>query len=191
MDNSKNTKELFRIVNNLRIQHSQSTSTRQDDWRNSWKFCWILLKLDNQNMTIFHRHPTIPSRKNKYTKNLQVLQPLTHDKVKREIMGMKNKSCKFDQISTPMLKETIATCLLTITNTVNMSLTRGDFITDWKLTLVRTLHKNMDLNLYTRTTDLSQTYPSSPSLFSDACYNSYWTHCYPTKSHNRLPICLP
>ena len=100
-------------------------------------------------------------------------KPLTIDKVKREIMSMKNKSCKCDQISTPMLKEIITTCLPTITHIVNMSLTIGDFITDWKLAIVRPSLKHLALNLYTRTTDLSQNYPSSPSWLSDACWYSY------------------
>ena len=40
-----------------------------------------------------------------------------------------------------MLKEVITACLPTITHIVNMSLTREDFITDWKLAIVRPLLK--------------------------------------------------
>ena len=46
-------------------------------------------------------------------------------------MGMKNKNCELDQISTLTLKEVITACLPTITCIVNMSHTRGDFFTDW------------------------------------------------------------
>ena len=66
-------------------------------------------------------------------------RPLTDDEVKREIMGMKNKNCELDQISTLMLKEIITACLPTIMCIVNMSLTRGDLITDWKLAIVQPL----------------------------------------------------
>ena len=55
---------------------------------------------------------------------------------------MKNKNCDLDQISTQMLKEVITVCLPTITHIVNMSLTRGHFITDWKLAIVRPLLKS-------------------------------------------------
>ena len=54
---------------------------------------------------------------------------------------MKNKSCELDQISTRTLIEIIAAYLLTITWIVNMSLTRGAFITDWKLAIARPLLK--------------------------------------------------
>ena len=71
-------------------------------------------------------------------------------KSKREIMSIKNKNCDLDQISALMLKEVTA-CLPTITHIVNMSLTGGDFITDWKTSHSKTppkkpgcepLHKN-------------------------------------------------
>ena len=50
---------------------------------------------------------------------------------------MKNKNCEIDQISTLTLKEIITAYLPTITHKFNMSLTRGDFITHWKLAIVR------------------------------------------------------
>ena len=62
---------------------------------------------------------------------------LTEDEVKKDIMSMKNKNCKLDQISTLRLKEIITACLPSITCIVNMSLTRGDFIIDWKLAIVK------------------------------------------------------
>ena len=80
-------------------------------------------------MRIFYKHHTIPSQRNKYTK-LTSFRPLTDDEVKREIMGMKNKNCELDQMSTLTLNEVITACLPTITHIVNMSLTREDFITD-------------------------------------------------------------
>ena len=81
------------------------------------------------------------------TPKLTSFRPLTDDEVNREIMGMKNKNCELDQISGLMLKEVITACLPTTTYIVNMSLTRGDFITDWKLAIVRSLLKNLAPNL--------------------------------------------
>ena len=54
---------------------------------------------------------------------------------------MKNKNCELYQISTLTLKEIITACLPSITHIVNMSLSRGDFITDWKLAIVKPLLK--------------------------------------------------
>ena len=71
---------------------------------------------------------------------------------------MKNKNCKVDQISTLTIKEIITTCMPSITHTGNMSLTRGDFITDWQLAIVKPLPlKKSAQNLCIETRDLSQT----------------------------------
>ena len=72
---------------------------------------------------------------------LTSFRPLTDYEVTKEIMSMKSKNFKLDQISTPTLKEIITACLPSITHIVNMSLTRGDFIADWKLAIVKPLLK--------------------------------------------------
>ena len=113
-------------------------------------------------MTILQGTSQYYPKEEKNTPKLTSFRPLTDDKVKREIMSMKNKNCKPDQISTLTLKEVITTHLLSITCIVNMSLTRGDFITDGKLAIVKPLLENLALNLYTETTDLSQTLFFSP-----------------------------
>ena len=56
--------------------------------------------------------------------------PLTQEKVGREIMGMKIKSCESDQIDTSSLNEILTVCLPTITQNVNISLIKGDFNED-------------------------------------------------------------
>ena len=71
----------------------------------------------------------------------------------KEIMEVKNKSCKLDIIPTTLLKEMLPACLHTITQIVNLTLTNGDFNEEWKTTIVRPLlekfgveliHKSMD-----------------------------------------------
>ena len=104
-------------------------------------------------------HPTEDTSMPKLTS----FRPLTEDEVKREVMSMKNKNCELDQISKLTLKAIITACLPSITHIVNMSLTRGFFITDWKLVLVKPLLKNLAQNLYIETTDLSQTYAFLPN----------------------------
>ena len=41
--------------------------------------------------------------------------PLTQEEVRREVMGMKNKSCELDQIDTSTLKDILTVCLPAIT----------------------------------------------------------------------------
>ena len=82
---------------------------------------------------------------------------LTQEEIRKKIIRMKNKSCELDQIDTSTLRDILVVCLPTITQIVNMSLTKGNSNEDWKTTIVRPLLKNLDWNLYTKTTDLSQT----------------------------------
>ena len=171
MDNSKNTKELFRIVNNhmgSNTDHPLPSGKTTEEIAKSFAefFSNKITKLQQSFTGTLQYHLEKTN-----TPHFTSFKPLPHDAVKREIMGMKNKSCILEQISTSMLKEINATCLPTITHIVNMSLTRGNFTADWKLAIVRPLLEN----LYTRTANLSQTYPSSPSWLSDAYYNSYWS----------------
>ena len=70
--------------------------------------------------------------------------PLTHEEVRREIMRMKNKNCELDHIDTSTFKDILTVCLPTITQIVNMSLTKGDFSEDWKTAIIRPLLKNLD-----------------------------------------------
>ena len=162
MDNSKNTKELFRILNNLTgcnthnpLPPGKSSEETAEEFAEFF-FNKITKIWQSFRGTLWY-HPEETN-----TPKFTSFRPLTDDEVKREIMSMKNKTCELDQISTLMLKEVITACLPTITYIVNMSLTRGDHhrleTGHGKTPLI-----NLAPNLYTRTTDLTQTYPSSSS----------------------------
>ena len=75
-------------------------------------------------MIIFHRNENLSQATPQYhpevtsTPKLTGFRPLTDDEVKREIIGMKNKNCELDQISTLTLKEAIIACLPMITHIV-------------------------------------------------------------------------
>ena len=75
------------------------------------------------------------------TPRFESFVPFTREEVRREIIGMENKSCEVDQIDTSTLKDILAVCLPTITHIVNVLLTKGDFSEDWKIAIVRPLLK--------------------------------------------------
>ena len=141
MDNSKNTKELFRIVNNLTGCNTNNPfppgKTSEEIAESFAEFFSNKITKTWQSFTgTLQYHPEETN-----TPKLTSFRPLTDDEVKREITSIEIKNYKLDQISTQMLKEVITVCLPTITHIVNMSLTRGDFIMDWKLAIVRPLLK--------------------------------------------------
>ena len=60
---------------------------------------------------------------------------------------MKNKSCELNQIDTSTLKDILIVCFPAITQIVDMSLTKRDFIEDWKTAIVRPLLEKPGLEL--------------------------------------------
>ena len=136
MDNSKNTKELFRIVNLIGCNTNNPLPPGKTSEEIAEGFAEFFSNKITKIQQSFTGTPQChPEETN--TPKLTSFRQLTDDEVKREIMSMKNKNCGLDQISTQTLKEVITVYLPTITGIVNMSLTRGDFITDWKLAIVR------------------------------------------------------
>ena len=141
INNSINTKDLFRIVNNLTGCNThnplQPGKTSEEIAEGFAEFFSNKITKIWQSFTGTPQY--YPEETN--TPKLTSFRPFTDDEVKRDIMSIKNKNCELDQIGTLMLKEVITVCLPTITCIVNMSLKRGDFITDWKLAIVRPLLK--------------------------------------------------
>ena len=137
MDNSKNTKALFRIVNltgsntHNPLPLGKMTEEIAESFAEFFSNKITKIQLSFTSTPQYHLEKT-------NTKNSKVLNH-SH---KMKSMGMKNKNCKLDKNSTPALKEIIDTYLPIIMYIVNMSLTRKDFITDWKLAIVRPLLKN-------------------------------------------------
>ena len=148
MDNSNNIKELFKIVNKLMGSNNDnplppgrtSEETAED-------FAEFFLNKINKIQQLFMGIPPYQPRKTD-TPASESFAPLTQE-VRREIMGMKNKSCESDQTDTSALKRLFTVCLPTITQIVNMSLTKGDFNEDWKTAIIRPLLKNL-IGTYTQ-----------------------------------------
>ena len=92
MDNSKNIKELFRIVNNLT---GCTTHNPLPPGKTSEEIAEDFAKFFSNQITTTQESFTgtpqyLPKETN--TPKLTSFRPLTDDEVKREIMGMKNKN---------------------------------------------------------------------------------------------------
>ena len=122
MDNSKDTKQLFRIVNNLtgcniHIPLPPGNTSEEIDEGFAEFFYNKIIKIWQSFTGTPQYHPIEETN----TPTLTSFRPLTNEEVKREVMGMKNKNCELDQISTLTLKEIINACLPTITHSQNVT----------------------------------------------------------------------
>ena len=73
--------------------------------------------------------------------------PMTSKQVQKIIMEMSSKSCEIDIIPTTILKKLLPKLLPVITHIVNLSLTNGSFLEDWKIAIVRPLLKKINAEL--------------------------------------------
>ena len=80
---------------------------------------------------------------------LQKFSSITESDVKRLIMDMKTKSCELDPIPTYILKneDVLKAALPVLTKIVNLSLSTGTFVQNWKNAVVRPLLKKKGLDL--------------------------------------------
>ena len=60
---------------------------------------------------------------------------------------MSTKSCEIDAIPTWLLKENLDGFLEIVTNLINLSLSNGTFVKQWKTAIVRPLLKKSNLEL--------------------------------------------
>ena len=68
-------------------------------------------------------------------------------KLKKIIMSMPTKSCKLDVMPTKVLKEIIKPLLPLLTKMINLSLTEGLFVEEWKVAIIHPLLKKLGLDL--------------------------------------------
>ena len=79
--------------------------------------------------------------------SLRCFAPVMEQQVINTIHSLKSKSCELDPIPTVIFKNLLDKLAPLITKIVNVSLTQGEFSTDWKTVVVRPLLKKISLEL--------------------------------------------
>ena len=75
------------------------------------------------------------------SKFLESFTNLTEDEAEKIIMSMPTKSCKLDVLPTKVVKDTVTPMLPLLTKIINLSLTEGLFVEEWKVALIQPLLK--------------------------------------------------
>ena len=146
--NRKNSKGLSQIINKLTGNKAENPMPPgKTDKELAEDFTTFFLEKKStkyENNSKQYQH--IDQHQQKY-RNLPILHHSPPVKCKKEILEVKNNSCKLDIIPTTLLKEILPTCLHTITQIVNPLLIYGDFNGEWKTAIVRHLLKKIGLEL--------------------------------------------
>ena len=95
-------------------------------------------------------HPKFKPFQHNISKSFDNFTVLVEDEVEKIIMSMPTKSCKLDVLPTKVLKEIIKSLLHLLTKIINISLTEGLFVEEWKLAIIHPLPKKLGLDLISK-----------------------------------------
>ena len=109
---------------------------------------------------------------------------LREEDVKKLIIKMKTKLCELAILPTHTLKEMLKDLLPTITNIINISLTKGIFIDKWKNALFRPLLKKAGMELISRSYHPVSNLSYLSKLVERAALDQMNNHC---EQHKILP----
>ena len=74
-------------------------------------------------------------------------EPMPQEEVLRVINAMPTKSCEIDLVPTRLFKQLAPRIIKNLTELINLSLTKGIFVEDWKLATIRPFLKKKGLDL--------------------------------------------
>ena len=147
MDCKNNSKQLFSAVNsisNKKLSNLHPGNKSDEEIAND--FADFFIKKYKKIRDQFTNVGEFKSQINDIPQ-LKCFSPLTTEEVQEEIMSVKNKFFKLDIIPIELLKAMLLSCIETIAQIVNISLTKGLFATDWKTAIVCPLLKKPGINL--------------------------------------------
>ena len=98
-------------------------------------------------------------------------------KCKKIIMSMPTKSCKLDVLPTKVLKDTVTPMLPLLTKIINLSLTEGLFVEEWKVALIHPLLKKPGLDLICRNYRPVSNLPFPSKVVEKAALRQFIKHC--------------
>ena len=147
MECGNDTKKLYKIVNNILgtniekpIPPNNDKNKLADDFANYFigKIQKIRDQMDQYDKyTLLHKE--IPT--------LSQFEPMTTKEFARPTSSMATKSCKLHAIPTSVLKQITPSILQIITKIINISLTQGTFVEEWKTAIVHPLLKKLGSEL--------------------------------------------
>ena len=131
MDNWKNTKGLFRLIDKLGNNTKGNPLPNGPPEVLAEEFAtYFLEKIRTIQEKFINTKPFQPETKE--VPQFRFFVPLTSRQVYKTIMMMKSKSCELDTVPTYILKEILPACLESLTSIVNLSLTMENSVENGK-----------------------------------------------------------
>ena len=121
--------------------------------------------------------PKFKPTQHRSSKSFVNFTKLAEDEVERIIMSMPTKSCKLDVLPTKALKDIITPLLPLLTKIINLSLTEGLFVEEWKVAIILPLLKKPGLDLICSTYRPVSNFPFLSKVVEKAALKQFIKHC--------------
>ena len=93
------------------------------------------------------------------------------------MMSMPTKSCKLDVLQTKVLKEIIKPLLPMLTKIINLLLTKGLFVEEWKVAIICPLLKKLGLDLISKNYRPVSNLPFLSKVVEKCALKQFIKHC--------------
>ena len=111
------------------------------------------------------------------SKSFENFTKLAEDEVEKIIMSMPTKSCKLDVLPTKVLKDIITPLLPLLTKIINLLLTEGLFVEEWKVAIICPLLKKPGLDLICSNYRPVSNLPFLSKVVEKAALRQFIKHC--------------
>ena len=120
--------------------------------------------------------PKFKPTQHRSSKSFVNFTKLAEDEVEK-IMSMPTKSCKFDVLPTKVLKDIITPLLPLLTKIINLLLTEGLFVQEWKVAIIHPLLKKPGLDLICSNYIPVSNLPFLSKVVEKAALQQFIRHC--------------
>ena len=146
-DCGKDSRKIHALMTNLTTKHCERKFPKsRSDQELAEEFATFFQDKIQKIRDKLNNKPHFQTNRNN-APSFRCFTPMMEDQVIKTVHSLKSKSCELDPIPTTIFKKLLDKLAPLITKIVNISLTKGEFSTDWKTAVVRPLLKKIGLEL--------------------------------------------
>ena len=186
--NTTNSKNLFKTLNGLikgRKENPLPTDSSYEELANKFAV-FFMNKIDTIGAKFENNNIYTPP-KSQYA-SFKRFKPVSTEELLLIIKSMKPTTCQIDPCNTKFLLKFTDTKLDILTKIVNLSITQGIFVPEWKLATVQPLIKSTKLDTSLQNYRPISNLTSISKLMEKIILQQLNTH---SQDNNLLPKCLP
>ena len=174
----KDTKKLFRLIDMMTgKKKSNPLPPSMNNEELAEEFASFFINKIRKIREALDTSPKFKPTQQSSSKSFENFTNLTEDEVEKIIMSMPTKSCKLDVLPTKVHKDIVTPMLPLLTKIINLSLTEGLFVEEWKVAIICPLLKKPGLDLICRNYRPVSNLPFLSKVVEKAALKQFIKHC--------------